>query len=92
MVKVFQVNYPCCILHAFPEAIELHNKYEQRGFTVLWLATVFEDFDKNTVDSLKLLAQSSEVIGETRKAFAQHGLLKDNALPYDIPFPLGWTN
>lgn len=89
LVKVFQVNCPGCFLHAFPEAADLHHRYAARGLVVFALATAFEDFDKNTFANLKLLAESGEVIGETKRALAQHGLLKDGALPYAIPFALG---
>ena len=88
LVKVFQVNCPGCFLHAFPEAIGIHEKYGEQGLTVFGLATAFEDFDKNTMENLKLLAERGEVIGETRHAFSHNGELKNNALPYAIPFPL----
>ncbi|MGR3914870.1 MAG: TlpA family protein disulfide reductase [Gammaproteobacteria bacterium] len=88
LVKVFQVNCPGCFLHAFPEAIGIHEKYNKQGLTVFGLATAFEDFDKNTYENLKLLADSGEVVGETRQALARQGLLKNNALSYSIPFPL----
>ena len=88
LVKVFQVNCPGCFLHAFPEAIALHEKYAARGLTVLGLATAFEDFDKNTLENLKLLARSGEVVGETRRALLQHDVLQNGSLPYQIPFPL----
>jgi hypothetical protein len=57
------------------------------------LATAFEDFDKNTLDNLKMLAETGEVIGETRSAFSMNGQLQEgNKLPYKIPFPLGMDN
>jgi hypothetical protein len=40
------------------------------------VATAFEDFDKNTLDNLKLLLTSGEVIGETRKVLAEYGRLR----------------
>ena len=89
LVEVFQVNCPGCFLYGIPEAIELYNKYRNKGLTILGVATAFEDFDKNTLENLELLATTGEVIGETHKALAQYGQLKNgNTLPYKIPFPL----
>ena len=89
LVEVFQVNCPGCFLYGIPEAIELYNKYRSKGLTILGMATAFEDFDKNTLENLELLATTGEVIGETHKALAQYGQLKNgNTLPYKIPFPL----
>ena len=88
LVEVFQVNCPGCFLYALPEAIDLHRKYADAGLTVLGVATAFEDFDKNTLENLRLLAERNEVIGETFKALNQHGQLDQERLPYRIPFPL----
>ena len=52
------------------------------------VATAFEDYDKNTLENLKLLLKTGEVIGETKKALAQYGQLKNSKLPYRIPFPI----
>lgn len=93
VVEVFQVNCPGCFLYGIPEAINVYNKYKDQGVRVLGIATAFEDFDKNTVENLELLAKTGEVIGETKKALAQYGKLVDgNKLPYKIPFPLGMDN
>jgi len=90
LVEVFQVNCPGCFMNAIPEAIEIYNKYKDDGVRVLGIATAFEDFDKNTVDNLKMLAETGEVIGETKKALSMYGKLKDgNKLSFKIPFPLG---
>lgn len=90
LVEVFQVNCPGCFMNAIPEAIEIYNKYKDEGVRVLGIATAFEDFDKNTVDNLKMLAETGEVIGETKKALSMYGKLKDdNKLSFKIPFPLG---
>ena len=90
LVEVFQVNCPGCFLYALPEAISIYTKYRTCGLRVLGIATAFEDFDKNTLHNLKLLAETGEVIGETKKALSIHGQLrKGNKLPYRIPFPLG---
>ena len=90
LVEVFQVNCPGCFIYGIPAAIEMYKKYHHKGLRVLGLATAFEDFDKNTVDNLKLLLTTGEVIGETRKALTEYGQLQPgNKLPYNIPFPVG---
>lgn len=90
LVEVFQVNCPGCFIYGIPAAIEMYKKYHHEGLRVLGLATAFEDFDKNTVDNLKLLLTTGEVIGETRKALTEYGQLQPgNKLPYNIPFPVG---
>jgi len=90
LVEVFQVNCPGCFMHALPEAINIYNKYKDDGVRVWGIATAFEDFDKNTLENLKMLAETGEVIGETKEALSMYGQLKDgNKLPFKIPFPLG---
>ena len=89
LVDIFQVNCPGCFLYAIPEAISIYKKYKEHGVRVLGMATAFEDFDKNTLDNLKLLAKSGEVIGETKNALSIRGqLLESEKLAYKIPFPL----
>lgn len=90
ILEVFQVNCPGCFMHALPEAVNIYNKYKDDGVRVLGIATAFEDFDKNTLDNLKMLVETGEVIGETKSALSTHGQLQDdNKLSYKIPFPLG---
>ena len=89
LVEVFQVNCPGCFLHGIPEAINIYNKFKDDGVRVLGVATAFEDFDKNTLDNLKLLLQTGEVIGDTKQALIQYGKLDDRKLQYKIPFPVG---
>jgi len=90
LVEVFQVNCPGCFLYGIPEAIDIYNKYKDKGLTVLSVATAFEDFDKNNLENLEKLVTTGEVIGETYRALAQYGQLKDGTkLPYKIPFPVG---
>ena len=80
-------------MNAIPEAINIYNKYKDEGVRVLGLATAFEDFDKNTLENLKMLAETGEVIGETKNALSMNGKLQEgNKLPYKIPFPLGMDN
>ena len=89
LVEVFQVNCPGCFIYGIPDAIEIYRKYNKRNVTVLGIATAFEDFDKNTLENLKLLLLTGEVIGETRNALSQYGqLIEGNKLPYKIPFPI----
>ena len=93
LVEVFQVNCPGCFMHALPEAIEIYNKYKDDGVRVIGIATAFEDFDKNTLDNLKMLAETGEVIGETKNALSMYGQLQEGSkLPFKIPFPLGMDN
>ena len=88
LLEVFQVNCPGCFMHAIPEAIEIYNKYKDDGVRVLGLATAFEDFDKNNLENLKMLAETGEVVGETKGAFSMSGQLQEGSkLPYKIPFP-----
>ncbi len=89
LVEVFQVNCPGCFLYGMPEAINIYNKFKDDGVRVLGVATAFEDFDKNTLDNLKLLLQTGEVIGDTKQALGQNGKIDDNKLQYKIPFPVG---
>jgi len=90
LLEVFQVNCPGCFMNAIPEAISIYNKYKDEGVRVLGIATAFEDFDKNTLENLKMLAETGEVVGETKNALSMHGKLQDgNKLSYKIPFPLG---
>ena len=90
LVEVFQVNCPGCFTLGIPHAIDMHFKYYRDGLRVLGMATAFEDFDKNTLDNLRLLLTTGEVIGETRKVLAEYGRLHPgNKLSYKIPFPVG---
>jgi len=93
LLEVFQVNCPGCFMHSIPEAIEIYNKYKDEGVRVLGIATAFEDYDKNTIENLKMLVETGEVVGETQKALSMHGKLQEgNKLSFKIPFPLGMDN
>lgn len=89
LVEVFQVNCPGCFLYGIPEAVEIYRKYRGDGVRVLGLATAFEDYDLNTLENLKLLLTTGQVVGETYKALGQYGQLDGNKLPYKILFPVG---
>jgi peroxiredoxin len=90
VVEVFQVNCPGCFIYGIPEAIDNYNKYKNDGVIILGLATAFEDFDKNTVENLRLLLNEKKVIGETLTTLTyQSKLLDKGMLTYSIPFPVG---
>lgn len=89
-IEIFQVNCPGCFIYGIPEAIRLFDKYKGQHLVVLGLATAFEDYEKNTLENLRLLLTSGEVIGETRRVLAQLGQLAEgNKLLYKIPFSVG---
>ena len=88
LIEVFQVNCPGCFLYSLPQAIDMYQKYYAKGLTVLGIATAFEDFDKNTLDNLYLLAKQHKVIGETLRVLEENKQLIDQQLPFQIPFPL----
>lgn len=90
VVEVFQVNCPGCFIYGIPEAIDTFQKYKNNDVVVLGLATAFEDFDKNTLENLKLLVKENKVIGETLTTLTyQSKLLNEGKLSYSIPFPVG---
>ncbi len=90
LIEVFQVNCPGCFIYSLPRAIQLHESFRDKGLVVIGLATAFEDYNKNTLENLQLLADTGEVIGETYKALSQHGLLVEgNKLQWRLPFAIG---
>lgn len=88
LIEVFQVNCPGCFLYSLPQAIDLHQRYSNKGLAVLGLATAFEDFDKNTLESLKLLVSQNKVFGDTLRVLEENKRLIDNRLPYHLTFPI----
>jgi peroxiredoxin len=89
VVEVFQVNCPGCFLYGLPQAVNLYEKFKDKGVKVIGVATAFEDYDKNTLENLRLLVSEGKVIGETYKALRQHGkLVEGDKLYYKIPFPI----
>ena len=72
-----------------PQAVSLYEKFKNKNVKVIGVATAFEDYDKNTLENLKLLVSDGVVIGETYKALKQYGkLVQGNKLYYQIPFPI----
>jgi peroxiredoxin len=89
VVEVFQVNCPGCFLYGLPQAVSLYEKFKDKNVKVIGVATAFEDYDKNTLENLKLLVAEGKVIGETLKALKQYGkLVQGDKLYYNIPFPI----
>ncbi|KAF3982852.1 MAG: TlpA family protein disulfide reductase [Methylococcales symbiont of Hymedesmia sp. n. MRB-2018] len=88
LIEVFQVNCPGCFLHSLPQAIDLYQRYSNKGLNVLGIATAFEDYDKNTLNNLKRLVENNEVFGETLKVLQQQNKLVADRLAYHIPFPV----
>lgn len=88
LVEVFQVNCPGCFMYGIPEAINIYKKYKEEGVRVWGIATAFEDYDKNTLENLKLLLETGEVIGDTKQGLGQYGQLINGKLPFKIPFPV----
>ena len=93
LLEVFQVNCPGCFMHAIPEAIRAYRKYADEGVRVIGLATAFEDFELNTVENLRMLAETGEVVGETKRMLAAYGQLAEGSrYRHKIPFPLAMDN
>ena len=90
LIKVFQVNCPGCFTHGIPEVLEIRNKFSDSPLLTWGLATAFEDFHLNTLENLKLLIDSGEVVGETLETLSARGMLNNNCLDYSIPFPVAW--
>lgn len=88
LIEVFQVNCPGCFMYAIPEAISIYNKYQNDGVRVFGVATAFEDFDKNTVENLRMLLETGKVVGDTLASLGQYGKLDGDKLSFKIPFPV----
>jgi hypothetical protein len=88
LIEVFQVNCPGCFLYGLPEAIEAHAHFPASDFAVIGIATAFEDFELNSSDNLRLLLETGEVIGETKRVLMERDWLTDGRLRYKIPFPV----
>jgi len=86
LIEVFQLNCPGCFLHSLPQAIDLHQRYSNKGLTVIGLSTFFEDFELNTLGNLKLLLNENIVIGETKRILQAENRLINGRLAYHLPF------
>ena len=75
LVEVFQVNCPGCFIYGIPQAVDMYKKYYNNDLRVLGVATAFEDFDKDTLENLKLLLTTGEVIGAPRRVLGEYGRL-----------------
>ena len=77
---VFQVNCPGCFIYGFPTLNNLYQKFRgDVGF--LGLSTAFEDFNYNTIEHTKLLLKTGNMVGETKKFFAQQGIINYAEVP-----------
>jgi hypothetical protein len=88
LVEVFQVNCTGCFVHALPEILHLHKTYAEQGLCVIGLATAFEDFEINTLENLRKMVSTGEMVGEPLKQLGAAGLLHANRLDYELPFPV----
>ena len=88
LVEVFQLNCAGCFVHALPEAAHLHKTYARQGLHVIGLATAFEDFEINTLENLRALVNTGELIGEPLRQLSAAGLLNGNTLDFELPFAI----
>ncbi|WP_160114554.1 hypothetical protein [Aquimarina sp. AU474] len=80
---VFQVNCPGCFLYGIPVVNKLFQEFKDQ-ISFLGISTAFEDFEYNNIKNTNLLLTNNIVVGETKKALLQHGLL-DKPIPIDFP-------
>jgi len=90
LIEVIQVNCPGCFIAGLPEVIEVYTKHKDDPLTVWVLATAFEDFGLNTLENLKKLVATGDVVGETQAHLMEQNLLSLGKLPYSFPFPVAW--
>lgn len=88
LIEVFQVNCTGCFVHALPEAIRLHELFAHDDFIVLGVATAFENFEVNTLDNLKRLIETGEMVGEPLRQLVNTEYVNGNKLDYRLPFPI----
>jgi len=90
LIEMIQVNCPGCFVHALPEVIRLHEKYQSQGLKVFAIATAFEHFEQNTLKNLQRLLRHGELTGEPLSQLGKAGFLNETSgtqkLPYSIPF------
>ena len=90
LIEVFQVNCPGCFIGGLPEVIQAYMTFREKPLTVWGLATAFEDYQLNTLDHLKKLVDTGEVVGETMVALSERDMLSMGRLQYFMPFPIAW--
>jgi len=90
LIEVFQVNCPGCFIGGLPEVIAIYEKFQSAPLTVWGLATAFEDHDKNSLENLKKLLTTGEVVGDTLAELGRRNLLNFDRLIYPIEFPVAW--
>ena len=88
LIEVFQVNCPGCFIGALPEVIQTYMTFKEKPLTVWGLATAFEDHHLNTLDNLKKLLDTGEVVGETMVMLSERDMLSMGRLQYFMPFPV----
>jgi len=88
LIEVFQVNCPGCFIGALPEVIQTYMTFKGKPLTVWGLATAFEDYHLNTLDNLKKLVDTGEVVGETMAMLSERDMLSMGRLQYFMPFPV----
>ncbi len=90
LIEVFQVNCPGCFIGGLPEVIQTYMTFREKPLTVWGLATAFEDYHLNTLDNLKKLMDTGEVVGETMAMLSERDMLSMGRLQYFMPFPVAW--
>jgi len=90
LIEVFQVNCPGCFIGGLPEVIQTYMTFREKPLTVWGLATAFEDYHLNTLDNLKQLIHTGEVVGETMAMLSERDMLSMGRLQYFMPFPVAW--
>lgn len=88
LIEVFQVNCPGCFIGGLPEVIQAYMTFKGKPLTVWGLATAFEDYHLNTLDNLKKLVDTGEVVGETMAMLSERDMLSMGRLQYFMPFPI----
>ena len=88
LIEVFQVNCPGCFIGGLPEVIQTYMTFKGKPLTVWGLATAFEDYHLNTLDNLKKLIDTGEVVGETMAMLSERDMLSMGRLQYFMPFPV----
>lgn len=86
---VFQVNCPGCFIYGIPIMNDLYSLFHNK-VGIIGIATAFEDFEYNNEANLKLLLDTGELVGETKKYYnANYGVSKYTNIP---KFPIAFDN